>query len=117
MCMLEVNSLKLRFQMEYLESRSLANCVLKDSPLAASEISEGRHKELRGMSYETMETLLIERIAEIRASEALIANSFQRHNPGALVKLEYSRLQTKMGEVERLLAAMDGAASVSAGAF
>jgi len=69
------------------------------------------------MSYETMETLLIERIAEIRASEALIANSFKRRSPEAHVKLEYSRLKEKMGEVESLLAAMDGAASVPAQVF
>lgn len=62
------------------------------------------------MSYEMMEGLLIERIAELRACEANAVRSYGALSNGSKetdLSTDFSLLQHKLSEVESLLSAMD----------
>ena len=57
------------------------------------------------MSYEQMEAMLVQEIAEVRATEAVILRSMRRGSVS--VTAEYARLQAQVNRIEGLLAAMD----------
>ena len=57
------------------------------------------------MFYEQMEKMLVQRIAEVRASEISVLRAIQEGSDH--VGNEYTRLQEQLTEVEGLLAAMD----------
>ncbi|HYI94699.1 MAG TPA: hypothetical protein VEX68_14230 [Bryobacteraceae bacterium] len=57
------------------------------------------------MSYEQMEAMLVQGIAEMRTTEAVILRSMKSGSDS--VSTEYARLQEQVKRVEGLLAAMD----------
>jgi cell division protein FtsB len=60
------------------------------------------------MSYEQMEAMLVRKIAEVRASEAVVLLAFEERS-NRKASAEYSLLQEQIAQVEGLLAAMDSA--------
>jgi hypothetical protein len=64
------------------------------------------------MSYETMEALLVQKIARLRESEATFERSLQQNAKGVSVVAltsAHARMNAQLREVEQLLAAMDAA--------
>lgn len=60
------------------------------------------------MSYEMMEAMLVEGIAELRESEAGFLKSFKRPNAADL-SVQHKRIQSRLNELEQLLLLMDAA--------
>lgn len=64
------------------------------------------------MSYDMMESLLVQRIAEVRASEEMLMRSLKQTNEGiqrSEISRDFQQLRNKLEQAERLLSAMDAA--------
>lgn len=68
------------------------------------------------MSYEMMETLVVEKIAGLRESEAIFARSLRAAQNGSAVDLNavHQRIQAQLHEIEQLLASMESTPAIPA---
>jgi hypothetical protein len=72
------------------------------------------------MPYEYMEALLIRRIAEVRESEASMLRALKSAEPSGgddELRRGHAQLQQKIGDIERLLAAMESPSLPTAPGF
>jgi hypothetical protein len=63
------------------------------------------------MTYEMMESTLLERIADLRRSEADFSRSMARVRNGEIgidLNAEYVRMDAQLNDVEKLIARMEG---------